>query len=636
MKKLIALLLWLVTSVSLAQTFPIQNLQVLGTAAFTGVATFTIPVGVGSGGTGGNVASGTLLDNITGFSSTGYIKRTGAGTYAFALPIPVSDGGTNATSASGTALDNITGFAGTGFLTRTGAGTYAFQSATNGVTLGNLAQIGANTVLANPTGSTANVQAFTMPSCSGSSNAVSYTTNTGFGCNSTINATFLSGNTWTSPGTIGSVTPQGGAFTNLSATTGASIANGLTVTSGGASITGGLFLPSGTRPKGDDTNYAATTAFTANGRPCANIMDYGGDNTGSLNNDTAFTNAVASTVNTGNVKCVEFPPGQFNFASQAVVSLASAYQSITIKGAGADVTDLYWPSNQGLEVAFSSGTDTAHVQGLSLLAGSNNAGVGLQFDGTFTSTSSAGMNTIEDVTIRDVNGYFGANNFAIGIYIDRVCGVNFNNIQAIGYSTTLRGVGIEITTTSLGAVPIVYNLSNSSINFYNDGLILGPEVQGVQMVNMNFTGDVNGVLVPGSESGLDQLSIVNSQFNAASGSANIDIGSAVPNLTISNNLFLINNSSYGIYLNTTSTTTITGNSFEPNTGSPSSVTGIYINGYTNGAGVITGNTFYNVDTGIGLSATSHNFDINSNAYNANVTNVSNGGCTGCVIGTATP
>lgn len=38
---------------------------------------------VANGGTGGDVASGTLLDNITGFASTGHLVRTGAGTYAF-------------------------------------------------------------------------------------------------------------------------------------------------------------------------------------------------------------------------------------------------------------------------------------------------------------------------------------------------------------------------------------------------------------------------------------------------------------------------------------------------------------------------------------------------------------------------
>ena len=53
---------------------------------------------VGRGGTGGGSASGTLLDNISGFASTGNLVRTGAGSYAFrtltapAAGITVSNG----------------------------------------------------------------------------------------------------------------------------------------------------------------------------------------------------------------------------------------------------------------------------------------------------------------------------------------------------------------------------------------------------------------------------------------------------------------------------------------------------------------------------------------------------------------
>jgi len=53
---------------------------------------------VARGGTGGGSASGTLLDNISGFASTGQIVRTGAGSYAFrtltapAAGITVSNG----------------------------------------------------------------------------------------------------------------------------------------------------------------------------------------------------------------------------------------------------------------------------------------------------------------------------------------------------------------------------------------------------------------------------------------------------------------------------------------------------------------------------------------------------------------
>jgi hypothetical protein len=135
------------------------------------VISLTAPVTVANGGTAVTSASGTALDNITGFSGTGYVSRTGAGAYSFTAssgsgnivlangsnPVPTSIGGTNCATASGTCLDNITGFSSTGFVTRTGAGAYSFESATNGITLANIAQETANTILCNATSTLANI-----------------------------------------------------------------------------------------------------------------------------------------------------------------------------------------------------------------------------------------------------------------------------------------------------------------------------------------------------------------------------------------------------------------------------------------------------------------------------------------------
>lgn len=90
------------------------------------------PVIAGAGGKatqgGGSTNAGTIAGStITVTGGTG-ISVTGAPAYTVALQVPVTvaDGGTNATSASGTALDNITGFSSTGILERTGAGAYTF------------------------------------------------------------------------------------------------------------------------------------------------------------------------------------------------------------------------------------------------------------------------------------------------------------------------------------------------------------------------------------------------------------------------------------------------------------------------------------------------------------------------------
>lgn len=80
-----------------------------------------------------------------------------------------------------------------------------------------LSQITANTVLGNPTASSAAPTAVGLPSCSTSASALLYTTNSGFSCNTAVNAAQLGGATFAAPGAIGGTTPGSGAFTTLSA-----------------------------------------------------------------------------------------------------------------------------------------------------------------------------------------------------------------------------------------------------------------------------------------------------------------------------------------------------------------------------------------------------------------------------------
>jgi hypothetical protein len=86
-----------------------------------------------------------------------------------------------------------------------------------GIAVNGIASIAANTVLANATSSSASPTAFAMPSCSTSSSALNYTSGTGIGCNTSINAATLGGTTFAAPGPIGSTTASTGAFTTLSA-----------------------------------------------------------------------------------------------------------------------------------------------------------------------------------------------------------------------------------------------------------------------------------------------------------------------------------------------------------------------------------------------------------------------------------
>jgi hypothetical protein len=73
---------------------------------------------------------------------------------------------------------------------------------------------------------------------------------------------------------------------------------------------------------------------------CANILAYGGDNTGSVDNSAAWTAALAG--NNGQQTCIYFPRGTYLFSSAATASTASGATgaSITIKGDGQEVSTL--------------------------------------------------------------------------------------------------------------------------------------------------------------------------------------------------------------------------------------------------------------------------------------------------------
>lgn len=103
------------------------------------------------------------------------------------------------------------------------ANTGALTIANNAVTLAKLATQGANTVLGNATAGSAVPTALSMTSCSTASSAVIWTTNTGFGCNTSITANAIA---------VGAITGLGtGVATALAVNVGAA---GAFVTNGGA------------------------------------------------------------------------------------------------------------------------------------------------------------------------------------------------------------------------------------------------------------------------------------------------------------------------------------------------------------------------------------------------------------------
>lgn len=95
-----------------------------------------------TGGGGGTVTSGTI-NQLAFYASTGTVIS------GLAAAVSIAQGGTACSVASGTCLDNVTGFSGTGHVVRTGAGAYAFRTLTG--TASHLAVTNGSGVAGNPT-----------------------------------------------------------------------------------------------------------------------------------------------------------------------------------------------------------------------------------------------------------------------------------------------------------------------------------------------------------------------------------------------------------------------------------------------------------------------------------------------------
>lgn len=151
--------------------------------------------------------------------------------------------------------------------TTPGTGAFAGLTATSSftatglVTTADLAIQGANTVLGNATSGSASPTALSVGSCSTSASALMWTTNTGFGCNTSVNAVTLGGATFASPGPIGGTTPAAGAFTTLSASSTVS-GTGFSMYLASPPAIGGTVPAAGTFTNLFSTGYYSITGTT--------------------------------------------------------------------------------------------------------------------------------------------------------------------------------------------------------------------------------------------------------------------------------------------------------------------------------------------------------------------------------------
>lgn len=305
-----------------------------------------------------------------------------------------------------------------------GCGTVATAGiANNAITLAKLATQATNTVLGNATAGTAVPTALSMTSCSTASSAVVWTTNTGFGCNTSITAASIA---------VGGITGLGtGVATALAINVGSAGAfvtfNGAGGTPSSVTLTNGTGLPTtgltGTLQAaqepahtGDVTNSAGSLALTiaANAVTLAKLA-------------TQATNTVLGNATSGTAVPTALAVGTCSTAASALI----------------------WTTNTGF--GCNTSITAAAVPASGLTGATLAAGV--------TASSLTSLGTITSLTATTINAFTLGGTISGG-------GNNLNNI-VIGNTTPLAG-----SFTTIAASSTITGTQALAANTSGDGAIL--------------------------------------------------------------------------------------------------------------------------------------------------------------------
>jgi hypothetical protein len=172
-------------------------------------------------------------------------------------------------------------------------------SAPGGITPSSLSAQIPNSLIGNVSNNTQPPSVVGLPSCNSNTDALNYANGAGFVCNTNVNASTLGGQTFASPGPIGSGVASTGAFTMLTVNS-VSVLPNLTGTTGSI---GGQSLAAGACASGTATVSGATTAMSVSASPSTYPGDgiYWEGYVSAVNTVTVKVCAVVSMIPTASV-----------------------------------------------------------------------------------------------------------------------------------------------------------------------------------------------------------------------------------------------------------------------------------------------------------------------------------------------
>lgn len=352
-----------------------------------------------------------------------------------------------------------------------------------------------------------------------------------------------------------------------------------------------------------------------------NIVDYGGVGDGVADNAAALSAAFAALGTRGGV--IYFPQGKykFNLAQTLTLPPSDAIFDLTLLGDGADASVLVWGGTNGLTVSYQD-TSTAvnnqstHFRDLSFTTTSTGgAGNGLTLTqtGAGSGAANSALTELTRVAFRGDSGYGGSDFWGNNLTINAICNVNINDSIFFGPGA-IAGTGVSIDGIDSNRFQIVLNMMATTINNCNIGVNVGDFVQGISLTSCNITDNNVGINVPGPTTGDVQLIITGCQIGITTGVAHtgVNVVSAFNAVMLSNTLFVMGASGFGISLSQSFNFTIVGCQFQ---GVAGTETAISIPSTLAGTmGLIADCLFTTLGTGINLGASASNVSIGVNQF----------------------
>lgn len=353
---------------------------------------------------------------------------------------------------------------------------------------------------------------------------------------------------------------------------------------------------------------------------CSNILNFGGNNTGSVSNNVAWNNIIAIG---GAQACVYFPGGNYLFASSAAWSSGASNSYITVKGDGAGVSNLKFTTG-GLSFNGLHTGDAVHVENLGVTTSGVGAATGILLQ-NFGAQNGFAASSIKNVELRGADGYAASDYWSSAISLLSWSSLDIDNVNIVGSPilSGQSGLGTGVNIGSIGTVSgVIYNIHSLTHSYGAAGVSIGDFVQGVTINQGNFTAVERGVYVlPGSTYGHnDELIISNSQF--AAHTAGIDTESPMRHVNVFGNYFIVGASAIGGIFNNYAMTSVYNNQLINVGGSGN---GFIFATYSNDASQVVGNQTQFFTTGIWLQAASAHTSAYANIGTSNTNDIVNSG-----------